>query len=46
MASDDGKAYIRGSSDDWRNAVIANGADPGWADEAAERTRKFYTGET
>jgi uncharacterized protein YndB with AHSA1/START domain len=45
MASDDGKAYVRGSSDDWREAVIANGADPRWAAEAAERTRKFYTGE-
>jgi uncharacterized protein YndB with AHSA1/START domain len=45
MASDDGKTYVRGSSDDWREAVIANGADPRWAAEAAERTRKFYTGE-
>jgi uncharacterized protein YndB with AHSA1/START domain len=45
MASDDGKAYVRGSSDDWREAVIVNGADPRWAAEAAERTRKFYTGE-
>jgi uncharacterized protein YndB with AHSA1/START domain len=45
MASDDGKTYVRGSSDDWREAVIRNGADPDWAREAAERTRKFYTGE-
>ena len=45
MASDDGKTYVRGSSDDWRVAVIVNGADPRWAAEAAERTRKFYTGE-
>jgi uncharacterized protein YndB with AHSA1/START domain len=45
MASDDGKAYVRGSGDDWCRAVIANGADPAWAKEAAERTRKFYTGE-
>lgn len=44
MASDDGKSYVRGSSDDWRNAVIAGGADPDWAADAAERTRKFYTG--
>jgi len=45
MASDDGKAYVRGSGDDWCRAVIANGADPAWAKEAAERTRKFYTGD-
>lgn len=45
MASEDGKAYVRGSSDDWREAVIRNGADPAWAGEAAERTRKFYSGE-
>jgi len=46
MASEDGKGYVRASSDAWREAVIANGADPDWARDAAERTRKFYTGET
>lgn len=46
MASDDGKGYVRASSDAWCEAVIANGAEPGWARQAAERTRKFYTGET
>lgn len=45
MASEDGKASVRASSDAWCEAVISDGADAGWAREAAERTRKFYTGE-
>lgn len=45
MASPDGKNFVRGSSDDWCRAAVANGADPTWAKAAAERTRQFYTGE-
>lgn len=45
MASDDGKGFVRASSDSWREAVIADGAEAEWAHAAAERTRKFYTGE-
>jgi hypothetical protein len=45
MASDDGKGYVRASSDAWCEAVIASGADPEWARASAERTRRFYTGE-
>jgi uncharacterized protein YndB with AHSA1/START domain len=44
-ASPDGRNFMRASSDDWCRAVIANGADPAWAKEAAERTRMFYSGE-
>ena len=45
MASDDGNAFMRKSSDEWCRAAIAADEDPGWAQETAERTRKFYTGE-
>lgn len=45
-ASEDGRAFMRASSDAWCQAAIADGEDPDWAREAAERTRKFYTGES
>lgn len=45
MASEDGRRFIRASSDDWCRAAIQAGEDAGWAREAAERTRRFYTGE-
>jgi uncharacterized protein YndB with AHSA1/START domain len=43
-ASDDGKAFIRGSAEGWCAADIANGEDPAKARAAAETTAKFYTG--
>jgi uncharacterized protein YndB with AHSA1/START domain len=44
-ASAEGKAFIRGSSDDWRRASVAAGTDAGAAAAAAQRTAAFYTGE-
>jgi uncharacterized protein YndB with AHSA1/START domain len=44
MASDEGKAFMRGSSDEWCRASIAGGTDPAAAKAAAERTAA-YTGE-
>ena len=46
MASAEGKSYVRGSSDAWREAAVKDGEDAAWANDAAERTRKFYTGES
>ena len=43
VASPDGKAFVAGSSDGWRRAAIANGADPHAARAAANRTTTFYT---
>jgi uncharacterized protein YndB with AHSA1/START domain len=43
--SPEGKRFIRGSSDGWRDADIAGGAEAAHAREVAERTRKFYSGE-
>ena len=43
VASADGKAFVAGSSDGWRRAAIANGADPHAARAAANRTTAFYT---
>ncbi|HYD87395.1 MAG TPA: SRPBCC family protein [Vitreimonas sp.] len=45
MASAEAKLFIRLSAEGWRDAAIAGGDDPAWAAEAAERTRKFYSGE-
>jgi len=42
--SDEGKAYVRGSSDDWAQASIADGTPEDAAREAAARTFAFYTG--
>jgi uncharacterized protein YndB with AHSA1/START domain len=44
MASDEGREFIERSSDGWRTADIAAGADPGQAEAAAGRTTAFYTG--
>jgi uncharacterized protein YndB with AHSA1/START domain len=44
-AGDQGKAFIRQSSDGWRQADIAGGADPEASTAAANRTAGFYTGE-
>ena len=43
VASADGKAFVAGSSDGWRRAAIANGADPHAARAAANRTTAFYS---
>ena len=43
--SPDGKAFMRGSSQAWREAAVAAGADPDAARSAARRTTAFYTGE-
>lgn len=43
-ASDDGKAFIRGSADGWRAGDEASGEDPAKARARAEATAKFYTG--
>ena len=45
-ASRDGKAFITGSSEGWRQAAVAFGTDPGAARAAARRTTAFYTGES
>lgn len=44
-ASDDGKAFIRASSEDWCRADIADGAEPAAARASATRTAAFYCGE-
>jgi uncharacterized protein YndB with AHSA1/START domain len=45
QASDEGKAFIRRSSEGWGAAAAASGADAQAAREAADRTSAFYTGE-
>jgi len=42
--TDEGKAFVRGSSDDWCRASIAAGTDEAAARSAASNTAKFYTG--
>jgi uncharacterized protein YndB with AHSA1/START domain len=44
LSSDDGRQFIRGSSDGWCQASITAGTDPDAAQAAAERTTAFYTG--
>ena len=44
-ASPNGKAFITGSSEGWRQAAVAAGTDPETAGAAARRTTEFYTGE-
>lgn len=46
VASRDGKAFIAGSSEGWREAAVASGIDPDAARVAADRTTAFYTGES
>lgn len=43
--SQNGKAFITGSSERWGQAAIATGTDPETASAAAKRTTMFYTGE-
>ena len=45
MASDPGKAFIKGSASAWGDAHIKAGEAPDIARGMAERTAKFYTGE-
>jgi uncharacterized protein YndB with AHSA1/START domain len=42
--SENGKAFIGGSSEGWRAASVAFGTDPAAAKAAADRTYGFYTG--
>lgn len=44
LASDDGKEFLRLSSDSWAEANIAAGADPATARELADRAYAAYTG--
>ena len=44
-ASDEGKAFLRGSADAWAAAHIADGADPEAAQAAATATYGMYVGE-
>jgi uncharacterized protein YndB with AHSA1/START domain len=44
MASDQAKAFMRGSADAWADAHIASGEDPASARAMAANTAKFYTG--
>jgi uncharacterized protein YndB with AHSA1/START domain len=45
QASDEGRQFVRLSSDRWAQASIAAGTDAGAAQAAAARTTDFYTGE-
>jgi uncharacterized protein YndB with AHSA1/START domain len=45
-ASDEAKRFMKASGDGWGEAEIAGGADPESALARAERTKKFYCGET
>jgi len=45
MASDDGKQFMRASSQRWCDAEILDGADPVAAQAAADRTYAAYTGQ-
>ncbi len=46
VTSNQGKAFITGSSNAWAEAAIAAGTDPETAQTAANSTTAFYTGET
>ena len=46
IASQEGRSFVRQSSDAWCAASIAAGTEPSAARDAAERTRQFYTGDT
>jgi len=45
IASDEGRSFVRQTSDAWCAASIAAGTDPAAARAAADRTTAFYTGE-
>ena len=44
MATDEAKAFMRGSAEAWAEAHIASGEDPETAHRMAASTAKFYTG--
>jgi uncharacterized protein YndB with AHSA1/START domain len=44
LTSAEGRAFVRQSSDAWRDTSIAAGTDPAAARAAANRTTAFYTG--
>jgi hypothetical protein len=44
--TEDGKEFVRGSSDDWCRASTATGTPEAAAREAAERTTASYTGQS
>ena len=46
VTSQEGKAFITGSSEAWGQAAVAAGTAPDAADAAASRTTAFYTGES
>lgn len=46
FATDEAKSFMRASAEAWRDAAIAAGDDATWARDSAEKTRKFYSGET
>ena len=46
VASEEGRSFVRQSSDAWCAASIAAGTEPSAARAAAERTRQFYTGDS
>ena len=46
FGSEDGKSFVRHSSDDWCRAAIAAGAEQAAATAAAARTTAAYTGES
>ena len=42
LATEEGKAFMIGSSEDWGQAAIAAGEEPGQAEVAAKRTTAFF----
>lgn len=44
LATDEGRAFLKGSSDAWGEASITSGTAPSAAREAADRTYAAYTG--
>lgn len=46
MASEEAKIFMRGSGDGWAQADIAGGENRAAALDRADRTKKFYCGET
>ncbi len=44
LATPEGRACLKGSSDDWCEASIASGTDASAARAAADRTYAAYTG--
>lgn len=45
VQTDEGRAFMRASADAWRDAHIADGADPAAAQNAADATYGMYTGQ-